>query len=115
MTRAVPSPGTVLRDAAAAIAQCRDCPPEEGKQVFSRGFRLAVRARNAMMGPLQPPRQPAGAADAAARRNTATLRQLNALLSLMSSIEFPLAGFHRERLDAVTREMQALLREDLQD
>jgi len=37
------------------------------------------------------------------------LPRVNALLSVMSSIEFPLAGFHRERLDEVAKAMRALL------
>ena len=37
------------------------------------------------------------------------LPRLNALLSVMSSIELPLAGFHRVRLEEVARATRALI------
>jgi hypothetical protein len=91
--------GTPLRDVVDGVreqvARCHDAPVEEGKALFSAAMVRLVAARNARL------RSAGAAADP-------QLRQLNAVLSLMASIEFPLAGFHRERIAQVEQALQAL-------
>jgi hypothetical protein len=86
----------LLRDTARQIDDCREAPAPEAKQAFAAATNRVIGARNARVrsGP---------AAD-----REATLRRLNALLSLMISIEFPLSGLHRERMGAVAKEMRAI-------
>lgn len=85
-----------LRDCAQRIERCHEAPAPQAEQTFDDATTRVIGVRNAWMkSETSPERQ-------------ATLRRLNALLSLMASIEFPLAGFHRERLDAVTKEMRAI-------
>lgn len=85
-----------LREGADRVESCHQAPAAQAKQTFGAVMTDVIAARNACLrvGP-DPSRQ-------------ATLRRVNALLSLMSSIEFPLAGFHRERMDTVVREMRAI-------
>lgn len=86
-----------LRDGADRIESCHQAPAAQAKQTFGAVMTDVIAARNACL---------RSGADASRQ---ATLRRLNALLSLMASIEFPLAGFHRERMDAVVREMRAIV------
>ena len=84
-----------LRTAADEIEQCRDAPAAQAKQTFAQAMTRVIRGRNAWMASRQ------------GQPQDATLQRLNVLLSLMSSIEFPLGGFHRERIDAVLQEVRA--------
>lgn len=83
----------VLRQATAEIEGCEDAAPHEGKQAVRMAMLQLIEARNALI------RQGA---------DEPRLVALNAVLSLMASIEFPLAGFHRERLKAVGRALESL-------
>lgn len=94
-----PSPADALQDAASALAQTEGQPAAEAKQEFGRALVAVVRARNALL------RSAPGDADGS------QLDRMNALLSLMASIEFPLAGFHAGRLELVARELDALREE----
>jgi hypothetical protein len=85
-----------LEDAIALIRHCRDAPVDEANAAFDRAMQRVIRDRNERIRTLS-----AGTA-----ASDATLRKLNAILSLMASIEFPLAGFHRERLDQVAEQLQ---------
>jgi uncharacterized protein (DUF2342 family) len=86
-----------LRTAADEVDQCREAPAAEAKQTFAQAMNRVIRARNAWIASRQGEQQ------------EAMLRRLNALLSLMSSIEFPLGGFHRERIGGVVQELRAML------
>ena len=85
-----------LREGAQRIDGCHEAEAAQAKEAFGAVMTRVIAARNAWMRP-----------DAGADREP-TLRRLNALLSLMASIEFPLAGLHRERMEAVAREMRAI-------
>jgi hypothetical protein len=81
---------SVFEEARARIQQCRDADPEEAKRGFVAAMNDLIAARNRAL---------AGDRTAAAR--DPALRQLNAILSLMASIEFPQSGLHRKRMDQV--------------
>jgi hypothetical protein len=87
-----------LQAGAAAVERCHDAPAEQAKKAFGDAMLRIIAARNDRIHALTQ-----GADDE-------QLPRVNALLSVMSSIEFPLAGFHRERLGEVDSAMRALLR-----
>jgi hypothetical protein len=80
----------LFEEARAQIEQCRNAAPEEAKRGFVAAMNRLIAARNRALagGPTADARDPA-------------LRQLNAILSLMASIEFPQSGLHRERMQQV--------------
>lgn len=82
-----------LRPAADAVRRCRDAPAAQAKETFGQAMLQVIRARNERL------------RDSSAREQQ---RRLNAILSLMASIEFPLGGFHRERLEQVVQALHAL-------
>ena len=88
---AVPS----LLEAAQAVRTCTGQPPAEAKQTFHRAMCDVIDVRNRMLASDNVPDPD--------RRD-----QMNSLLSLMSSIEFPLGGFHSERMQSVVRTLEAL-------
>ena len=85
-----------LRAAMDDVVACGDVPVAQAKERFAEAMKRVIALRN---------RQITGGAGLGAD----DLRALNALLSLMASIEFPLAGFHRERLEQVEAELRRLL------
>ena len=85
-----------LREGAQRIDACHEAAPAQAKETFAAVMSRVIAERNAWM---RAERRPG---------HEATLRRLNALLSLMASIEFPLAGLHRERMHAVATEMRAI-------
>ena len=87
-----------LQGAAEKIQACHDAPAPKAKEIFGEAMVGVIRVRNERIRALS-------VADAA---RDGELRRLNAILSLMASIEFPLAGFHRDRLAEVTRELRSL-------
>jgi hypothetical protein len=88
-----------LTRAAGQVAECAEAPVEEAKRKFADAFRAVVGVRNDLIAaPGETPSAPA--AD--------LLPKLNALLSLMTSIEFPLGGFHRERFGSTVRTIRQL-------
>lgn len=87
-----------LRAGAAAVERCRDAPAEQAQAAFGDAMTRIIAARNDCIHALTP------------SANDEALPRVNALLSVMSSIEFPLAGFHRERLGEVDKAVRALLR-----
>lgn len=87
-----------VRAASDAIQRCREAPASQAKETFGDAMVRMIRVRNERLRAL-----PAGEST-----RDGELRQLNAILSLMYSIEFPLAGFHRDRLDQVTQALQSL-------
>lgn len=87
-----------VRAASEAIERCRDAPVAQAKETFVQAMTQMIRARNERLRAL-----PAGES-----ARDGELRQLNAILSLMYSIEFPLAGFHRDRLDQVNQALHSL-------
>ena len=95
MSAAPESLADTLRTAADEIEHSRDAPAAQAKQTFADAMKRVIRGRNAWM------------ANRPGEPQDATLQRLNVLLSLMSSIEFPLGGFHRERIDAVLQELRA--------
>lgn len=90
-----------LRRALDAVRQARGSPPGSGKETFGRATQLVIGVRNGRL---------AGAAGtpSGGDADQPPLQRLNALLSLMASVEFPLGGYHAERMDAIERELQAL-------
>lgn len=82
-----------LEDAAGRIEACRDLEPESGRQCFHEAYLQVVGLRNRLL--------------RAEQREG--LSELNALLSLMSSVQFPLAGIHRDRLQAIADGIGRLL------
>jgi hypothetical protein len=86
-----------LQAGAAVVERCREAPAPEAKKAFGEAMVQIIRARNEHLG--------ARAASAGDPR----LPRVNALLSVMSSIEFPLGGFHRERLGEVDQAIHALI------
>jgi hypothetical protein len=80
------------------IERCRGAPVDEGKQAFASATSDLVRVRN----------QRLAAASAGGAGRDPGLRKLDALLSLMASIEFPMAGFHRDRIDQVIGGLEGL-------
>ena len=87
-----------LQAAVERIRECRDASVEQANATFETAMQRVIRERNERIVALE----------AARRGQDARLRQLNAVLSLMASIEFPLAGFHRERLDQVASAIEKL-------
>lgn len=87
-----------VRAASEAIQRCRDMPAAQAKEIFGEAMGRMIRVRNERLRAL-----PAGES-----ARDGELRQLNGILSLMYSIEFPLGGFHRDRLDQVTQALQSL-------
>lgn len=87
-----------VRAVSEAVGRCRDAPVAEAKETFGEALVRMIRVRNERLRAL-PPGESA---------RDGELRQLNAIVSLMYSIEFPLAGFHRDRLDQVTQALHAL-------
>jgi len=85
---------SVLCSVSERIAHCRNAPVDQAKEAFGAAMVRLIEARNARL--------------AAVDATDPELQQLNAILSLMASIEFPLAGLHRERMDQVTRALDAL-------
>lgn len=85
-----------LRSVRAGVAACRDAPADRANEEFAPAMARLIAVRNAQL----------SAADGAAH---ALLPQLNAILSLMAGIEFPLAGFHRERIDSVIGALDRVL------
>lgn len=90
------SPAEAFDAAAACLAQAHGKPAAEARQDFGRAMVAVIGARNALL------QARPGQAD------RSQLDRVNALLSLMASIEFPLAGFHSGRLELVARELDAL-------
>jgi hypothetical protein len=90
------SSAEAFASAAACLAQVHGKEAAEAKQDFGRAMVAVIGARNGLL------RTPPGRAD------RSQLDRVNALLSLMASIEFPLAGFHSDRLELVARELDAL-------
>ena len=86
-----------LRCVVAELEGCRTAPLPRAKEHFTGAMLELIRVRNA--------RLPRGAAAS----DDDHLGQLNAVLSLMASIDFPLAGFHRERLDGVTGALRKMM------
>ena len=84
-------PAELLRSLSAQIAQCRDAPAGKAKEAFGEALGRVIQLRNERL-----------------HADGTMLRQLNAVLSLMASIEFPLGGFHRERIGQVVRALDAL-------
>jgi hypothetical protein len=84
-----------LQQALAAVQRARGEPPAKGKASFGQAFQLVVTMRNELL------RQPSSA-------HAPPLQGLNPLLSLMSSVEFPLGGYHSERMDLIERELKEL-------
>jgi hypothetical protein len=84
-----------LQQALAAVQRARGEPPAKGKASFGQAFQLVVTMRNELL------RQPSSA-------HAPPLQGLNPLLSLMSSVEFPLGGYHSERMDLIERELKGL-------
>ena len=80
----------VFEQARAQIQQCRDAPPDEAKRGFVSAMNHLIEARNRAL-----------AGDRVAAAREPALRQLNAILSLMASIEFPTSGLHRKRMNQV--------------
>jgi hypothetical protein len=87
-----------VRAASEVVQRCHDMPPAQAKQTFDEALVRMIRARNERLRKL-------GAGE---RARDGELRQVNAIVSLMYSIEFPLAGFHRKRLDQVTQALHSL-------
>lgn len=101
-----------LHEAAEHMDRCRDAPAEEAKRCFREAFQRVIRVRNHLMRADAQERHGAGVPAAPhAQGGELQLQQLNALLSLMASFDFPLAGFHPERLDGAREEIRALLQE----
>lgn len=90
------SPAEAFAAAAACLAQAHGKPAAEARQDFGRAMVAVIGARNGLL------QSPPGKAD------RSQLDRVNALLSLMASIEFPLAGFHSDRMELVARELDAL-------
>jgi hypothetical protein len=86
------------RAAASEIRGSQEAPAGKAKQVFADALDRIVRVRNERI-------RTRSAGDAA---QDDELQRLNAILSLMAGIEFPLGGFHRERLVQVEQALQAL-------
>lgn len=82
-----------LRHAADTVAACEQQPVEQAKKAFAEATREVIAARNELI---------------ACERDDARLAKVNALLSLMASVEFPLGGFHRERFGATVRTIRSL-------
>lgn len=101
-----------LQEAADHMDRCAGSASEEAKRCFHEAFTRVIRARNHLMQAVASERH-GGAAPSAGEtaRGELQLRQVNALLSLMASFDFPLAGFHPERLDGARREIRSLLEE----
>ena len=85
----------VLQQAAATVAACEQLPIEQAKRSFAEAFQQVVQVRNGVI--VQ--RRAQDAAGATDRQ----LKELNALISLMASIEFPLGGFHGDRFASTVR------------
>jgi len=88
----------VVRSVRERVQHCRDAPLEQAKEAFAAAMVQLIQARNRR---LSSGRRPAAA-------NDPELRQVNAILSLMASIEFPLAGLHRERMDKVADALERI-------
>lgn len=100
-----------LREAADHLDGCSDPSAEQARRCFHQAFTRVIGARNHLMRAWASER---GAEAPAAREpegGRLQLVKLNALLSLMASFDFPLAGFHPERLDAARQEIRSLLEE----
>ena len=99
-----------LQEAAALVDPGAGSSPEEASRCFHEAFTRVIRARNHVMQTLAgKDSRAASAAPAVADGTQVHLGRINALLSLMASFDFPLAGFHPERLDAARHEIGALL------
>lgn len=81
-----------LRHAADTVASCERQPVDEAKKAFADATREVIAARNELID---------------GDREDARLAKINALLSLMASVEFPLGGFHRERFGATVKAIRA--------
>ena len=90
-----------FRQALAAVRQAHDAQPAPGKETFHKSLLLVIAARNEL---LRRRAEPSGS-DAA---DGHWWDRLNSVLSLMSSVEFPLGGYHAERMDAIERELESL-------
>ncbi len=86
----------VLRGVIDQVQACVKAPPDEAKATFGHAMARLVRCRNRAIARTQAPAQ------------DRALRDLNAVLSLMVGIEFPLMGLHRERMEQVTRALQRM-------
>jgi hypothetical protein len=92
-----------LRQAVDGVRQARGAPPPQGKQTFHQSLLLVIAVRNALLR--------TRAEDSVSGSDAGNGRwwdRLNSVLSLMSSVEFPLGGYHAERMDAIERELEAL-------
>lgn len=85
-----------VREAARSVQVCTAEPPDAAEQTFHRAMRQVILARNGLLTQDVTP-------------DPGQLNRINAVLSLMSSIEFPLAGFHSGRLEQVIGALQQLL------
>lgn len=85
-----------LREAARSVQMCMAQPPEAAKQTFHGAMRQVIRVRNGLL-------------TQEAALDPGQLDRINAVLSLMSSIEFPLAGLHSGRLEQVIRALHQLV------
>lgn len=87
-----------MQDVVERIRHCRGAPVAQANESFDAAMQRVIRERNERIAAL----------GAEQRSQDTRLRQLNSVLSLMASIEFPLAGFHRERLDKVATAIEQL-------
>lgn len=87
---------SALREAARSVQACTAQPPESAKQNFHEAMRHVIQVRNGLLTQEAAP-------------DPGQLDRINAVLSLMSSIEFPLAGFHSGRLEQVIQALQQLV------
>jgi hypothetical protein len=101
MSEPNPSIAEAAARAAAEIRSCHDAPAGQAKETFAHALDRLVRLRNERI----------RAQSATAAANDSELQRLNAILSLMAGIEFPLGGFHRERLGQVEQALQSLATE----
>ncbi|MDQ6680118.1 MAG: hypothetical protein M3Y67_04035 [Pseudomonadota bacterium] len=85
-----------IREAARSVEVCMAQPPDPAKQSFHWAMRHVIQVRNGLLTQQAAP-------------DPGQLDRINAVLSLMSSIEFPLAGFHSGRLEHVIRALQQLV------
>ncbi len=87
-----------LQRAAQALRACRNCAPLEAASRLREAALAVTRVRNHLIGPAQD-------GDARARPQ---LARINALLSMLASLEFPLSGLARDRLDELIAEIDSV-------
>lgn len=100
-----------LREAADHMDGCAGSSAEEARRCFHEAYTRVIGARNHLMRARTHERSADAPPAREAEGGRLQLERLNALLSLMTSFDFPLAGFHPERLDAARQEIRSLLAE----